>query len=100
MSSSLQTIYSITLDDKITFSDYGVALEHYRMKDQNIIQSNLPVAQYELDFGEEWRTHFPDFSEISAMCKEYPALEKAFENFKTLYEIVKDDYANKTRNST
>ena len=54
-------------------------------------------TQYEIDFGEEWRTHFPDFREVEKMCKEYPALEKAFENFKTIYEMVKDDYASKTR---
>ena len=56
-------------------------------------------TQYEIDFGEEWRTHFPDFSQVEAMCKEYPALEKAFEKFKTTYEMVKDDYASKTRNN-
>ena len=59
--------------------------------------SNDFNTQYEIDFGEEWRTHFPDFREVEKMCKEYPALEKSFENFKTIYEMVKDDYASKTR---
>lgn len=74
MSSSPQNTYSITSDDVHTFD-----------------------TQYEIDFGEEWRTHFPDFREVEKMSKEYPALAKALENFKTIYEMVKDDYASKTR---
>lgn len=43
-------------------------------------------------FGEEWKTKFPDFSRIQEMCKEYPGLQIAFEKFKTVYNLVKDDY--------
>lgn len=56
-------------------------------------------AQYEIDFGDEWVTRFPDFYQVSVMCKHYPALEKALENFKTVYELVKDDYANKNKDN-
>lgn len=37
-------------------------------------------------------THMPDVHEIEAMCEYYPALEKAYENFKTIYNMVKQDY--------
>lgn len=67
----------------------------YRSLPDTITISNH--NQYELDFGEEWRTHFPDFHTVENMCKEYPALEKALENFKTIYKMVKDDYDNKTK---
>lgn len=34
----------------------------------------------------------PEISRIEAMCKEYPGLAIAFEKFKTVYALVKDDY--------
>lgn len=37
-------------------------------------------------------THMPDLHEIEAMCKYYPALEKAYESFKTIYNMVRQDY--------
>ena len=43
-------------------------------------------------FGEDWVTKFPDFQRIQDMCKEYPGLAIAFEKFKTVYKLVKDDY--------
>ena len=34
---------------------------------------------------------------INNMCKEYPALAKAFENFKTMYALVDQDYKGKQK---
>lgn len=34
----------------------------------------------------------PDVNRIKDMCKHYPALAKAFENFKTIYTMVDQDY--------
>jgi hypothetical protein len=42
--------------------------------------------------SEEFVDVFPDFSRIQKMCKEYPGLAIAFEKFKTVYSLVKDDY--------
>ena len=36
-----------------------------------------------------------DIDEIESMCKEYPALEKNWRNFKTMYDLVKQDYEGK-----
>ena len=33
--------------------------------------------------------------EIERMCKEYPALEKVWRNFKSVYDMVKQDYEGK-----
>ena len=33
--------------------------------------------------------------EIDRMCKEYPGLEKAWRNFKSVYDMVKQDYQGK-----
>jgi len=34
----------------------------------------------------------PDLTKVEEMCKMYPAMEKAFENFKAVYNLTKDDY--------
>ena len=35
--------------------------------------------------------------EIESMCKEYPALEKVWRNFKSVYDMVKQDYEGKKK---
>ena len=44
-----------------------------------------------------WIHTFPDFYEIQEMCKDYPALEKAYENFKTIYKMVEQDWIGKQK---
>ena len=36
-----------------------------------------------------------DPDEVERMCKEYPALEKVWRNFKSVYDMVKQDYEGK-----
>ena len=36
-----------------------------------------------------------DPSEVERMCKEYPSLEKVWRNFKSVYDMVKQDYKGK-----
>lgn len=106
--SSQQNLYSITLNpcNEITLDNMNAVTIDYGMTGDFTITSIPAIStvdinsfdtQYEINFGEEWSTHFPDFREVEKMCKEYPALEKAFDKFKTTYEMVKDDYASKTR---
>ena len=35
--------------------------------------------------------------EVERMCKEYPALEKVWRNFKSVYDMVKQDYEGKKK---
>jgi hypothetical protein len=34
----------------------------------------------------------PDLDKVQKMCDHYPALAKAYENFKTIYKMVDQDY--------
>lgn len=43
---------------------------------------------------EEWVDSFPEWSRVQDMCKQYPGLEIALRNFRTVYTLVKDDYDN------
>ena len=36
-----------------------------------------------------------DPDRVEKMCKEYPALEVTYRNFKAVYDLVKQDYAGK-----
>ena len=38
-----------------------------------------------------------DPSEVERMCKEYPSLEKVWRNFKSVYDMVKQDYEGKKK---
>jgi hypothetical protein len=46
----------------------------------------------------EWKNSFPDFHTVEKMCEEYPGLAKAFENFKTVYKMVEQDWKGKMKN--
>lgn len=39
-------------------------------------------------------THL-EIAEVEKMCVEYPALAKVYENFKTMYDLVKQDWQGK-----
>jgi hypothetical protein len=39
--------------------------------------------------------NMPDPQELKRMCEEYPGLEKAYENFKTVYKMVEQDWRGK-----
>ena len=40
----------------------------------------------------EFEDCMPDVAKVEDMCKDYPALEKAYENFKTVYKLVRQDW--------
>ena len=58
--------------------------------------SNIDTSQFTFNFPEEWTNAFPDWARVQDMCKKYPGLKIAFDNFKVFYEMVKDDYDNPT----
>ena len=39
-----------------------------------------------------WEDCMPDPQKLKKMCEQYPALEKAYENFKTVYSMVEQDW--------
>jgi hypothetical protein len=43
-------------------------------------------------FGADFVDRMPDLRQIQEMCEQYPALNLAWEKFKTTYRLVKDDY--------
>ena len=40
----------------------------------------------------EFEDTMPSVAKVEDMCKDYPALDKAYENFKTIYAMVHQDW--------
>jgi hypothetical protein len=43
----------------------------------------------------EFEDHMPEVSKIEDMCNDYPALAKAYENFRSIYAMVHQDWKGK-----
>jgi hypothetical protein len=57
---------------------------------------SIDTSSFTFNIPEEWIGTFPAWDRVEDMCKKYPALEIALRNFKTVYQLVKDDYDNPT----
>jgi len=86
---SITTISGISIDT-INISDYTTSTDGQISFDWDNI-SIVPTL---------WTETLPDVDTVNAMCNEYPALAKAYENFKTVYKLVEQDYKGKEEDNT
>ncbi len=56
--------------------------------------TGLENSSYSFNLPKEWVDCLPSIERVQDMCEKYPGLKIAFENFKVIYEMVKDDYDN------
>jgi hypothetical protein len=70
INTDLLTIDTNAIDDWISTDDFSITLTE-------------PV-----EFGDR----MPDITKVHNMCGYYPALQKAYENFKSIYQMVEQDY--------
>ena len=72
-------------DDTLTMSDTG---------DYNFDFSGIDLGP--LTFEKTvWQDSLPDIDEVEKMCEHYPGFKKAYENFKTAYKLIEQDYRGK-----
>jgi hypothetical protein len=45
----------------------------------------------------EFEDCMPDVAKVEDMCNDYPALQKAYENFKTIYKMVHQDWIGRQK---
>jgi hypothetical protein len=67
---------------------------------QDTSKWNITAASHDFYFpgrynGTPFEAAFPLFDQVQEMCKEYPGLERAYENFKTAYALVEQDWKGK-----
>ena len=60
--------------------------------------SKLNDIQYH--YPKEFEHVMPDLTKVKEMCSMYPAMDKAFENFKAIYDLIKDDYEARKNNDS
>lgn len=84
---SITTISGISTDT-IDISDYTTSTDDQISFDWD----NMGTIKIDRTMFEDC---MPDADRINDMCKEYPALAKAYENFKTVYKLVEQDYKGK-----
>lgn len=70
----LSPTFSIDINTMNDFNDYG-----------------------SVSIGEVFVHTMPDLNRVEAMCKEYPALAKAYEQFKLIYKMTDQDYKGKLK---
>jgi hypothetical protein len=73
--------YTISLDDTITISDGTYTLDTHAIDWNNI--TITPTM---------WEDCMPDPQKLKKMCEQYPALAKVYENFRTVYSMVEQDW--------
>ena len=54
-------------------------------------------SDYSFNYNQDFIDTMPSIHRVDSMCKEYPALAKVFENFKTIYKMCEQDYKGKLK---
>ena len=113
--------YTITLDDYVSGEDitidlnktYGTTTTYWAGDSvTDVVYSGSNDGSFTINVGDltsdtidisnitsDWiyQTNGIDPDEVGKMCKEYPGLEKVWRNFKSVYDMVKQDYEGKKK---
>ena len=100
----LSGIIDTTGDIVINFDDYTMnttyaANSSYISDTISISDGTVTLDTYSTDWLNNTYTNDTriDPDEIERMCKEYPALNKVWRNFKSVYDMCKQDYKGKIK---
>lgn len=73
-----------------TFNVVNNSVDWITITDNTIDLNNISIIQ-----PVEFEDRMPDVAKIEDMCNNYPALEKAYDNFKTIYKMVHQDWVGR-----
>lgn len=101
--------YKITIGttDTITISTNNTGDVYFDISDNTLYTVNdtydwISISDIDINTidtkGKLFEDHMPDPAELERMCAEYPGLDKAYENFKTFYKLVEQDWRGKQKN--
>lgn len=83
---------SITLD---TYTDTVAPTYTVSTADTSTITLSEPT--WTVDYNKDFIDTMPNVHRVDEMCKEYPALAKAYETFKSIYKMCDQDYKGKLK---
>ncbi len=81
--------YTFNLTDSISTIDTSGIEDLISMDDEITFNVDTPVI---------FEDFMPEVSKVEDMCNEYPALQKVYENFKSIYHMVHQDYVGNKKN--
>jgi uncharacterized protein YqfB (UPF0267 family) len=95
--------FTISLDDSYSSTTYNTLTgDTITITGGNYTDSNYTIIGNAADTitFDELNISWPEFNninpdEVEKMCNEYPALEKVWRNFKSVYDMCKQDYQGK-----
>ena len=88
---NMNETFSITLDDTSVSTDFIVDINDYTTDTINLDNiTDLNASTISWDFGNKI-----DPDRVERMCEKYPALDKAWKNFYSIYKMVDQDYKGK-----
>ena len=84
------TVDTIDLSDTITINSGSIATSI-------ITDSIITDGSYPHWDPIEFEDQMPTVAKVEDMCNDYPALDKAYENFKTIYKLVEQDWIGRQK---
>lgn len=95
------SIYSTASDFTITTT--GTTTPTYTVSLDPSWSSDYTADTIDIDsltsnfYNQNFVDKMPDVHRVDEMCKEYPALAKAYETFKSVYKMCEQDYKGKLK---
>jgi|SRR5210317_664833 len=93
--------------DPITFDLDNPDTGTFSISLDTLDTDDVITASYDTTFSVDMRNYvynsipfkdtLPSLDRVHNMCDEYPALAKAYENFKTIYNMCEQDYKGKLK---
>jgi len=92
----------VSTDDTITISDsvYSITTNSADWISNSgtiTLDSNVYTGATDVNIDWIYNNMNIDPDKVERMCKEYPALEKVWRNFKSVYDMCKQDYEGKEK---
>tara|TARA_B110000503_G_scaffold21880_1_gene33513 strand:+ start:364 stop:765 length:402 start_codon:yes stop_codon:yes gene_type:complete len=92
-----------TLDTNSSFISGGISVNTINL--DNIItldnitydSSSWDGLAVTIDSSVEFKDVLPTVNKVEDMCNDYPALAKAYENFRTIYKMVEQDWIGRQK---
>ena len=97
----LSNMTTVTIDSTVENTDYPFCVSDINTDWLTIDTTQTITVDTGFDWSDIkitptlWTETLPDVYTVNDMCEQYPALAKAYENFKTVYKLVEQDYKGK-----
>ena len=94
------TVYTLSGTDTIDISGISTTIDSTTTIDTSAFDDLVSLDDITLTINDpvEFEDQMPDVSKVEDMCNDYPALAKAYENFKTIYAMVHQDWKGRQEN--